>query len=133
MSTDKVRAADIKHWQNLTFRDAAVMTGWLDAIGVVEHEVHHVEGNPDLIMHGEWIWPGGAGFMGGSYRDGVGTPPGQAAVYLVTDDPDDVVSRAVAAGATVEVPVSDKDYGGRGGTVHDPEGNQWSFGTYQPG
>jgi uncharacterized glyoxalase superfamily protein PhnB len=27
----------------------------------------------------------------------------------------------------------DQDYGGRGGTVQDPEGNSWSFGDYQPG
>jgi uncharacterized glyoxalase superfamily protein PhnB len=27
----------------------------------------------------------------------------------------------------------DQDYGGRGGSVTDPEGNHWSFGSYQPG
>jgi len=26
----------------------------------------------------------------------------------------------------------DQDYGGRGGSVEDPEGNHWSFGSYQP-
>lgn len=26
----------------------------------------------------------------------------------------------------------DQDHGGRGGSVLDPEGNHWSFGSYQP-
>ena len=26
----------------------------------------------------------------------------------------------------------DQEYGGRGGSVADPEGNHWSFGDYQP-
>jgi uncharacterized glyoxalase superfamily protein PhnB len=38
----------------------------------------------------------------------------------------------VAAGATVERDLVDQDYGGRGGSVADPEGNHWSFGDYQP-
>ena len=42
------------------------------------------------------------------------------------------VERAVAAGATVLREVVDQDYGGRGGSVADPEGNHWSFGSYQP-
>lgn len=134
MSEKTVRATDIKHWQSITFTDAAVMTAWLSAIGLVEHEVHRAADDPNLVIHGEWFWPHGAGFMGSSRRpEGMGTPPGQAAVYLVTDDPDGLLARAAAAGATVLAPVSEKDYGGRGGTVADPEGNEWSFGTYQPG
>lgn len=133
MNERTVRAADIKHWQNLTFRDPGVMSAWLAAIGVVEHAIHRDEQDPSIVVHGEWYWPGGAGFMGGSHREGShGTPPGYASVYLVTDDPDSVMQRAVDAGGTVVVPSDDKDYGGRGGTVRDPEGNHWSFGSYQP-
>ncbi|MDO9494120.1 MAG: VOC family protein [Nocardioides sp.] len=58
--------------------------------------------------------------------------PGGSAAYLVADVPDDVFERAVAAGATVLRPMVDQDYGGRGGSVADPEGNHWSFGSYQP-
>jgi len=133
MSTQNVRAADIRHWQNLTFRDVGVMTTWLAAIGVVEHAVHRSESDPDVIVHGEWVWPGGAGFMGGSFQQGsVSTPPGSTSVYLVTDDVAGVVARAVAAGGTIVVPLEEKEYGGRGATVQDPEGNHWSFGSYQP-
>jgi uncharacterized glyoxalase superfamily protein PhnB len=49
----------------------------------------------------------------------------------VTDDPDAVYERALAAGATVLRQIRDEDYGGRGFTVQDPEGNQWSFGSYR--
>ena len=57
---------------------------------------------------------------------------GRSAAYLVTDDPDGAFQRAVEAGATVEREMVDQDYGGRGGSVADPEGNHWSFGDYQP-
>ncbi len=58
---------------------------------------------------------------------------GGSAAYLVTDDPDAVFERGRGGrrdgrcGAMV-----DQDYGGRGGSVADPEGNHWSFGSYQP-
>ncbi|MCW2766084.1 MAG: hypothetical protein JWO11_2043, partial [Nocardioides sp.] len=35
-------------------------------------------------------------------------------------------------GASVVREMVDQDYGGRGGSVLDPEGNHWSFGDYQP-
>lgn len=60
-------------------------------------------------------------------------PAGSGAVYLVADDPDAAFDAAVAGGATVERAMVDQDYGGRGGSVRDPEGNHWSFGSYQPG
>ena len=39
---------------------------------------------------------------------------------------------ATAAGATVLRPLADMDYGSREFTVADPEGHQWSVGTYRP-
>lgn len=59
-----------------------------------------------------------------------GLPPGTGSVYVVTDAPDALFERAVAAGATVVQGLSDEDYGSRGFTVRDPEGVFWSFGTY---
>ena len=50
----------------------------------------------------------------------------------MTDDPDGFVARAVEAGGTVVKELVDNDYGGRGGSVADPEGNTWSVGSYQP-
>ncbi|HEV2069700.1 MAG TPA: VOC family protein [Acidimicrobiales bacterium] len=46
------------------------------------------------------------------------------------DEPDTLFERAVSAGAEVLRGLADEDYGSRGFTVGDPEGNLWSFGTY---
>ena len=55
---------------------------------------------------------------------------GNDAVYVVCTDPDALLARASAAGATLVRGLADEDYGSRGFTVRDPEGNLWSFGTY---
>ena len=126
-------AADIKLWHSMSFRDADAMISWLSAIGFVEHATYRDESDPSVVVHAEWLWPGGGGIMFGSQRpDAAVTNVGGAAAYLVTDDPDAVFARAVDAGATVVRELVDQDYGGRGGSVEDPEGNHWSFGSYQP-
>ncbi|HYF72821.1 MAG TPA: VOC family protein [Nocardioides sp.] len=126
-------AADIRFWQSLSVRDADAMARWLDAIGFTEHATYRSEDDPSVVTHAEWVWPGGGGVMFGTDRDeGVLRNVGGSGTYLVVDDPDAVFERAVAAGGTVVVPMADQDYGGRGGSVEDPEGNHWSFGSYQP-
>ena len=57
-------------------------------------------------------------------------PPGNDSVYVVCDDPDGLFERATGAGAQVVRGLRDEEYGSRGFTVRDPEGNLWSFGTY---
>ena len=126
-------AADVKVWHTMSFRDADAMIAWLGAIGFVEHATYRDEADPSVVVHAEWLWPGGGGIMFGSQRDGgVVTNVGGSAAYLVTDEPDRVFDQAVAAGARVVRGMRDEDYGGRGGSVEDPEGNHWSFGSYQP-
>ena len=130
MCEQKNDVAKIKYWQSMAFRDAETMMTWLSAVGFVEHATYREDG---VVVHAEWIWPDGGGLMFGELRDGGGiTSAGGSAAYLVTDDPDAAFDKAVAAGATVDRPMVDQDYGGRGGTVNDPEGNSWSFGNYQP-
>jgi uncharacterized glyoxalase superfamily protein PhnB len=58
---------------------------------------------------------------------------GNYSLYLVVDDPDGHHDRAKRAGAEIVRGLRDEDYGSRGYTARDPEGNLWSFGTYQPG
>ncbi len=125
--------AMIRSWQSFAFRDADAMIRWLGAIGFAEHATYRSEDDPAVVVHAEWVWPGGGGIMFGSLRDdGVVRNAGGSATYLVSDDPDAVFDRAVAAGATVVRAMEDQEYGGRGGSVEDPEGNHWSFGSYQP-
>ena len=57
--------------------------------------------------------------------------PGSGFVYVVTDEPDELFAQATANGATEVRGLKDEDYGSRGFTVRDPEGNTWSFGTYR--
>ena len=125
--------SDIKLWHTLSFRDADAMIAWLSTIGFTEHATYRDDSDPSVVVHAEWLWGEGGGIMFGSQRlDAVIDNAGCSAAYLITNDPDTVFDKAVAAGATVVRAMVDQDYGGRGGTVTDPEGNHWSFGSYQP-
>lgn len=127
-------AADVRLWHTMSVRDADAMIAWLSAVGFTEHATYRDDSDPSVVVHAEWLWPDGGGIMFGSQRpDAAVDNVGGSAAYLVTSDPDAVFDRAVAAGATVQRPMVDQDYGGRGGSVADPEGNHWSFGSYQPG
>ena len=53
-----------------------------------------------------------------------GTPVG---IMLYVDNVDAVFERAVAAGATVKVPLADQFWGDRFGRLTDPFGNDWSL------
>lgn len=52
--------------------------------------------------------------------------------YVVVEDVAAHAARAEAAGATIVSPVEAQDYGGSNYTCLDPEGNLWSFGSYDP-
>jgi uncharacterized glyoxalase superfamily protein PhnB len=119
-------------WATLTCHDTEAMITWLQAVGFTEHAVHRDD--DQTVSHVAMVWPAGGGVMFGPYRENPVWPqrPGQGAAYLVTEDPDGVHRGAVAAGGTSLMEVETHDYGGRGGTVRDPEGNLWSFGDYRP-
>jgi len=51
-------------------------------------------------------------------------------IVLYVTDVDTVVNRAVAAGATLLMPVADQFWGDRMGTVADPFGHKWSVATH---
>ena len=50
--------------------------------------------------------------------------------YLYVENVDSAFSRAVEAGATVEMPVQDMFWGDRVGSVKDPFGYTWMLGTH---
>ncbi|GEM30068.1 glyoxalase [Nocardia neocaledoniensis NBRC 108232] len=123
-------------WPCLAFDDARAMIEFLtNAFGFEQVALYAREDDASVVEHGELRWPGGGGIMFGSTgRDDspFGTrPAGAASLYLVTDEPDALHDRAKAAGATVIRGLRDEDYGSRGFSVADPEGNLWSFGTYR--
>lgn len=51
-----------------------------------------------------------------------------ASIHLHVDDCDAAVARAVAAGATVQMPPTDQFYGERSARLQDPFGHQWLIG-----
>ena len=89
-------------------------------------------GEGDHVDHAQLDWPEGGGMMMGSHKpDGEWTTePGTAGFYVVTADPQAVHDRAEAAGAEITRELNATDYGSTEFGLRDPEGNQWSFGTY---
>lgn len=123
-------------WPTLTFNDARAAVAFLkDAFGFEEVAVYAREDDPAIVEHAEMRWPLGGGIMFGTAGKDDSPfgqrKPGNDSVYVVCDDPDALFARATAAGATVVRGLRDEDYGSRGFSVRDPEGNLWSFGTYR--
>ena len=95
-------------------------------------ERRHVTENEDgTIAHAE-LTHGRGMVMLGSAREGDAFSTGRAVIYVVVDDPDALHDRAKAAGAEIVRGLVDQDYGSREFAAADPEGNVWSFGTYDP-
>ncbi len=57
---------------------------------------------------------------------------GTVSLYVVVPDPDEHFATAKSAGATIVRELADMPYGSREYSARDPEGNLWSFGTYDP-
>jgi uncharacterized glyoxalase superfamily protein PhnB len=126
--TDNTPAPTI--WPCLSYSDERAAIRFLvDAFGFQETLV--VPGDDGRIVHVELRWPEGGGIMFGSGDGEFGGKSGNASLYVVTDSPDELFERATAAGAEVVRGLRDEDYGSRGFTVRDLEGNHWSFGTYR--
>jgi PhnB protein len=66
--------------------------------------------------------------MGYRSATSIGATP--VSLHLYVEDCDEVVKRAVAAGAKLERPVEDRFYGDRNGTIHDPFGHVWTVATH---
>ncbi len=52
--------------------------------------------------------------------------------YFIIENVDEHYKNAKANGAEIVMDIKDEDYGGRGYSCKDPEGNIWSFGSYNP-
>ncbi len=122
-------------WPILSYRDARAASAFLvEAFGFEERAVYSRDDDPSVVEHAELRWPLGGGIMFGTAGKDDSPfgrrQPGNDSVYVVCENPDALFARASAAGAEVVRGLADEDYGSRGFTVRDPEGNLWSFGTY---
>jgi uncharacterized glyoxalase superfamily protein PhnB len=130
--TDTTPAPQV--WPTLLARDARALIRFLvDVVGFAETAVY---GDGDTVHHAELSWPPGGGIMMGSARaDGPwAQQPGNFGAYVVVGDAGDIdalYERCAAAGADIMDKPHDTDYGSHDFALRDPEGNRWSFGTYQ--
>jgi uncharacterized glyoxalase superfamily protein PhnB len=121
----------------LSYRDAPAAIEWLSrAFGFVKRAVYT---EPDgSVAHAEMSFGPGVIMLGSprpekNWVSAMDLPGVNQTIYVVVDDPDAHYARAKAAGAEIVIELKNEDYGSRGYTARDLEGNYWSFGTYRPG
>lgn len=117
-------------WPAFQAVDPRAVIDFLVALGFEETACY--TDDTGVVQHAQLDWPEGGGVMVGVHKpQGPFTQqPGTSAAYVATSDVDAVLARARAAGAEVPAGVTEQDYGSRELALRDPEGNQWSFGTY---
>lgn len=127
----------------LRYADApAAITFLCDAFGFQKHAVYADDKDPRIVHHAQLVM-GDAMVMLASLVDSewaekagmktVADAGGNTqAPYIVIDDVDAHAERARSAGARTISEPTDQDYGGRVYSARDPEGNVWSFGSYDP-
>jgi uncharacterized glyoxalase superfamily protein PhnB len=114
----------------LRYDDAGAAIDFLErAFGFHRKAVHDDEHG--TILHAEVTYGRGM-VMIGTRKPGDRYETGRGVLYAIVDDPDAHHDRAKAAGATIVMGLTDQDYGSRDYAAEDPEGNIWSFGTYDP-
>lgn len=97
-------------------------------------EVMRMEGPDGSIAHAE-VMIGDSHVMLADEHPEIGAKgPGQfggspVMMHLYLDGVDEVVNRALAAGAELVRPVEDQFYGNRSGMVKDPFGHSWNVAT----
>lgn len=125
-------------FHSLAFDDVEAGIAFLTAVGFTQRALHRDPDDASVVVHAEFAWRDNGGVMFGSNRGRTDNSSftdevGHARCYCVVEtdaDVDRVHSAALGAGATSLQAPMNPDYGGRTCTVRDPEGNQWSFGTY---
>ena len=118
-------------WASVVSDDALALRDWLLALGFREDLLIPGE-REGLVHHCQLDWPEGGRVLLSS-TDERPTPcrPGTASLHVVTAEPDAVLERASAIGATLVHPIVDQsDYPSRDFTVEDPDGNHWTFATF---
>jgi uncharacterized glyoxalase superfamily protein PhnB len=133
MATDIFVAPDIVPF--LRYKDAAAAIEWLEEVLGFETVVRFDK--DDGAVDYSVLRFGTGAIQISSPRGGEVERPahtmGLGGLYIVVDDPDGLHDRARDAGARIVRGLTDEEYGSREFTVRDPEGNDWSFGTYRPG
>ncbi len=118
-------------WPTLRARQCAVLMDFYErAFGFTTTLVVQ---DGDVVAHAEMTTPFGSGLMLGDYRDDStwSLAPGSAGIYLVVNDVDGFVERALREGAQLIEAAHESPPGQRQATVADIDGNLWAVGTYK--
>jgi uncharacterized glyoxalase superfamily protein PhnB len=119
----------------LSYRDAAAAIAWLEAIGFVI--VIRQDGHDGTVAHAE-LRLGDAVIMVATADAEYSVPPlvdrsTGVGLYLHVDDVGAIHAAAIDAGATSVFAPEATEWGTERARVLDPEGHEWSFGSYRPG
>jgi len=127
----------------LRYVDAPRAIAWLTtAFGFQAQAVY--PGENGTIAHAQLTFGSGMIMLGSVRDDAHATQrsPGEldgrttGGIYVILESDADVdrhYERARAAGAEIVMELYSPDYGGRGYSARDPEGYEWSFGSYRGG
>ena len=116
----------------LRYRDAAAALDWLERAFDFERVADFRE-DDGSVGHAELRYDNGMIMLSSARDDAYGSNVGQGWAYVVVEDADAHYTAAREAGAEIVHEPQDQHYGSRDYSARDPEGNLWSFGTYQPG
>jgi PhnB protein len=94
------------------------------ALGAIER--YRLTTSTGKVAHCELLF-GDSVVNVGESMDGFPAHPLMAQLYV--EDSDALFQRAVAAGASVMMPMTDMFFGARGGRIADPFGNTWTIAT----
>jgi len=118
----------------LRYKDAHAAIEFLcNAFGFERHAVY--ENDQGAVEHAQLAHGSGMVMLSTEPEvdeRGWGKHAGQGWIYVVVEDSDVHYAQAKGAGAEIIRELEDQDYGSRDYTARDPEGNLWSFGTYDP-
>lgn len=102
------------------------------AFGAVE-EFRSYGQDGEKIMHARIRVNGAALMISDDFRESrdvaQATSPSRVTIHLEVEDADAWWKRAVAAGATITMPLGDQFWGDRYGQLADPFGHAWSIGA----
>jgi uncharacterized glyoxalase superfamily protein PhnB len=128
----------------LRYEDAPAAILFLcDAFGFVPHALYTDEEDQRIVHHAQLLLDGNMVMLSSAEAGEVAdlyhwkTPREAGGItmctYATVADLDAHHAVAVAAGAEIITePHDNEGYPGRGYTARDPEGNVWSFGSYDP-
>ena len=110
----------------LSYADAAAAIDFLTRAFGFE-VIQRIDGPGGAVTHAELRHGDGVVMIGTEAR-----PKGSPGLYLVVEDVDAFAAAAKAAGAAEVYPPEDTEFGTRRWRCTDPEGHEWSAGTYAP-